>query len=171
MRWVERSILQLLEEHGSLGYQQIAALFQTCSGEVRQALERLTSRGLQDSRDGARGSSRYDVHPPDPSSLLIEVPSAPNRSSSDRSGSRARKDGNSTSGYPKRRPGRPPRIRDCSSSGSSLGMRIFTFRNDLGSRPLIRDSSPRPGSGDRDGKACCLALGAFLRSPRRREAG
>jgi predicted ArsR family transcriptional regulator len=43
---VERSILQLLGQHGSLGYEQIAALLQEPPGEVRQALERLRERGL-----------------------------------------------------------------------------------------------------------------------------
>jgi predicted ArsR family transcriptional regulator len=43
---MDESILRLLEEHGSLGYEQIAALLQRRAGEVRQALERLRERGL-----------------------------------------------------------------------------------------------------------------------------
>jgi len=42
---LDRSILALLDEHGSLGYEQIAALLQRRPGEVRQALERLRERG------------------------------------------------------------------------------------------------------------------------------
>jgi len=38
--------LQLLGQHGSLGYEQIAALLEKRPGEVRQALERLRERGL-----------------------------------------------------------------------------------------------------------------------------
>jgi predicted ArsR family transcriptional regulator len=43
---VEGSILKLLEEHESLGYEQIAALLNERPGEVRQALERLRERNL-----------------------------------------------------------------------------------------------------------------------------
>jgi predicted ArsR family transcriptional regulator len=43
---MEGSILKLLEQHGSLGYEQIAALLSERPGEVRQALERLRERGL-----------------------------------------------------------------------------------------------------------------------------
>lgn len=43
---MEQSILKLLEQHGSLGYEQIAALLSKQPGEVRQALEKLRERGL-----------------------------------------------------------------------------------------------------------------------------
>lgn len=43
---MEGSILKLLEQHGSLGYEQIAALLSEGPGEARQALERLRERGL-----------------------------------------------------------------------------------------------------------------------------
>jgi DNA-binding transcriptional ArsR family regulator len=43
---MERSIFPLLEQHGSLGYEQIAALSQERPGKVREALVRLRERGL-----------------------------------------------------------------------------------------------------------------------------
>jgi predicted ArsR family transcriptional regulator len=43
---VEGAILKLLEQHDSLGYEQIAQLLNRRPGEVRQALERLRERGL-----------------------------------------------------------------------------------------------------------------------------
>jgi predicted ArsR family transcriptional regulator len=43
---METSILKLLAQHGSLGYEQIAALLNERPGEVRQALEKLRDRGL-----------------------------------------------------------------------------------------------------------------------------
>lgn len=43
---MEVTILKLLEQHDSLGYEQIAALLQKPPGEVRQALERLREGGL-----------------------------------------------------------------------------------------------------------------------------
>jgi hypothetical protein len=43
---MENEILKLLNEHGSLGYEQIASLLNKRPGEVRQALERLREREL-----------------------------------------------------------------------------------------------------------------------------
>lgn len=43
---MEVKILKLLEQHGSLGYEQIAAFLKERPGEVRQALEKLREREL-----------------------------------------------------------------------------------------------------------------------------
>jgi predicted ArsR family transcriptional regulator len=45
---VEGSILALLEQHGSLGYEQIAALLRKSPDAVRNALTGLRDRGLID---------------------------------------------------------------------------------------------------------------------------